>query len=399
VVRRARPRSRPMIETHEHRQLRETARRVIEAHVNPFVDEWEAAGMFPAREVFRRFGEAGLLGITKPVAYGGLGLDYTYEFAFAEELGHIKCGGVSMAIGVQTDMATPALAKHGSDALRREWLAPAIAGDAVGCIGVTEEGAGSDVASLRTFARRDGGDYVITGSKMFITNGVQADFMCMLANTSQEGGPHRNKSLIVVPMKAKGVTVLRKLDKLGMRSSDTAQLYFDEVRVPAANRIGEEGKGFVYQMEQFQEERLIAACKGITALEDVIQETVDYTSERKAFGGRLIDNQYIQFKLAELLTEVQALRGLTHMAVEKYAAGEDVTMLASMAKYKVGTLATRVPSECLQFWGGQGYMEESRIARMYRDLRLSGIGGGANEIMLRIIARRAGMGGRANPPG
>jgi citronellyl-CoA dehydrogenase len=388
-----------MIETHEHRQLRETARRVIEAHVNPFVDEWEAAGMFPAREVFRRFGEAGLLGITKPVAYGGLGLDYTYEFAFAEELGHIKCGGVSMAIGVQTDMATPALAKHGSDALRREWLAPAIAGDAVGCIGVTEEGAGSDVASLRTFARRDGGDYVITGSKMFITNGVQADFMCMLANTSQEGGPHRNKSLIVVPMKAKGVTVLRKLDKLGMRSSDTAQLYFDEVRVPAANRIGEEGKGFVYQMEQFQEERLIAACKGITALEDVIQETVDYTSEREAFGGRLIDNQYIQFKLAELLTEVQALRGLTHMAVEKYAAGEDVTMLASMAKYKVGTLATRVPSECLQFWGGQGYMEESRIARMYRDLRLSGIGGGANEIMLRIIARRAGMGGRANPPG
>lgn len=383
-----------MIETHEHRQLRETARRVIETHVNPFVDEWEAAGIFPAHDVFRRFGEAGLLGITKPVEYGGLGLDYTYEFAFAEELGHIKCGGVSMAVGVQTDMATPALAKHGSDALRREWLAPAIAGEAVGCIGVTEEGAGSDVASLKTFARRDGGDYVINGSKMFITNGVQADFMCMLANTGSEGGPHRNKSMIVVPMKTKGVTVLRKLNKLGMRSSDTAQLYFDEVRVPVANRIGEEGKGFVYQMEQFQEERLIAACKGITALEDVISETVEYTRERKAFGGSLIDNQYIQYKLAELLTEVQALRGLTQMAVEKYAAGEDVTMLASMAKYKVGTLATRVPSECLQFWGGQGYMEESRISRMYRDLRLSGIGGGANEVMLRIIARLAGMTGR-----
>src|SRR5690606_6595243 len=265
-----------MLFTHEHEELRRTTRKVIEAHVNPFVDEWEKAGIFPAHRVFRKFGEAGLLGITKPTQYGGLGLDWSYEFAFAEELGHIRCGGVGMAIGVQTDMCTPALAKHGSDELRREWLAPAIAGEVVGCIGVSEEGAGSDVASLKTHARKDGDDYVITGSKMWITNGTQADFMCMRANTSTEGGPHRNKSLIVVPMKSKGVTVARKLDKLGMHSSDTAQLFFDEVRVPQRNRIGEENKGFIYQMEQFQEERLIAAAKGITTLEDIIAETIEY---------------------------------------------------------------------------------------------------------------------------
>ncbi len=380
-----------MLFTHEHEELRRTTRKVIEAHVNPFVDEWEKAGIFPAHQVFRKFGEAGLLGITKPTEYGGLGLDWSYEFVFAEELGHIRCGGVGMAIGVQTDMCTPALAKHGSDELRREWLAPAIAGEVVGCIGVSEEGAGSDVASLKTHARKDGDDYVITGSKMWITNGTQADFMCMLANTSTEGGPHRNKSLIVVPMKSKGVTVARRLDKLGMHSSDTAQLFFDEVRVPQRNRIGEENKGFIYQMEQFQEERLIAAAKGITTLEDIIAETIEYTRERKAFGRSILDNQYVQFKLAELQTEVECLRGLTYMAVERFIAGEDVTRLASMAKYKVGKLASSIPSECLQFWGGQGYMNENRISRVYRDIRLSAIGGGANEIMLQIVSKLMGM--------
>jgi citronellyl-CoA dehydrogenase len=202
----------------------------------------------------------------------------------AEELGTIKCGGVPMAIGVQTDMATPALARFGSDEVRREFLAPAISGDAVACIGVSEPGAGSDVASIKTQARLDGDDYVINGGKMWITNGTQADWICLLANTG-EGPVHRNKSLICVPMKSKGVQIARKLDKLGMRSSDTAQIFFDNVRVPKRNRIGEEGAGFTYQMIQFQEERLWAAARCLKAMEAIIEETIDYTRGRKAFGG------------------------------------------------------------------------------------------------------------------
>jgi citronellyl-CoA dehydrogenase len=380
-----------MLFTHQHEELRRTARAVIERHVNPYVDEWEREGMFPAHRVFKKFGEAGLLGITKPAAYGGLDLDYSYEIVFAEEIGRIDCGGVGVAIGVQTDMCTPALAKYGGDELCHEFLAPSIAGDMVGCIGVTEEGAGSDVASVKTFARKDGDDYVITGSKMFISNGVQADWMCMLANTSEDGGPHRNKSLIVVPLKSKGVTVARKLDKLGMYCSDTAQLSFDEVRVPQRHRIGEENRGFGYQMEQFQEERLLGATKALTALETVVADTIEYTRQRKAFGKAILDNQYVHFKIAEMQTELEALRALLYQAVERYVAGEDVTKLASMAKYKAGVLTQQVPSQCLQFWGGQGYMQENRIARAYRDFRLTSIGGGANEIMLTIISKRMGI--------
>src|SRR3569623_697871 len=203
-------------------------------------------------------GGLGFLGLNKPAEFGGAGLDYSYALMMAEELGPLPCGGVPMAIGVQTDMATPALARFGSDEVRREFLAPSIAGDYVACIGVSEPGAGSDVASIKTSARADGDDYVINGGKMWITNGVQADWICLLANTS-EGQVHRNKSLICVPMKTKGVQVARKLDKMGMRSSDTAQIFFDNVRVPKRNRIGAEGEGFTYQMLPFQEERQRAA--------------------------------------------------------------------------------------------------------------------------------------------
>ena len=215
---------------------------------------------FPSHELFKKLGNLGFLGLNKPVEFGGQGLDYSYALMMAEELGAIHCGGVPMAIGVQTDMATPALARFGSDEVRREFLAPAISGDAVACIGVSEPGAGSDVASIKTSARSDGDDYVINGGKMWITNGVKADWICLLANTG-DGPVHRNKSLICVPMKSKGVQVARKLDKMGMRSSDTAQIFFDEVRVPKRNRIGEEGKGFTYQMVQFQEERLWGAAR------------------------------------------------------------------------------------------------------------------------------------------
>ena len=373
--------------THEHLEIKRTTKRIVDEHINPHVDEWEAASQFPAHQVMKRLGDAGLLGISRPETYGGLGLDYSYEIACVEELGHIQAYGISSAIGIQATMSTPALAKYGSDELRDEWLAPTIAGDIVACLGVSEEGSGSDVANVKTYARRDGDDYVINGSKMWTTNGMQADWMCMLVNTSQEGGPHRNKSLIIVPLDRPGVT-RHELKKLGLHSSDTAQSFFDDVRVPARYLIGEENKGFRYQMEQFQEERLYVVARSIGLMEDAIVDTVEYIRQRKAFGKSILDNQFVQFRLAEMQTEIEALRALLHKAVEAYVAGEDVTTLASMAKYKMGRLAEWIPGECLRFWGGQGFMAENRISRTYRDMKLAAIGGGANEIMLQVIAKR-----------
>ncbi|HJQ60630.1 MAG TPA: acyl-CoA dehydrogenase family protein, partial [Vineibacter sp.] len=303
--------------TAEHEQIRRTLRSIIDRDINPHVDAWEQAGIFPAHEVFKKLGDAGLLGIHKPVEYGGAGLDYSYALVMAEELGHINCGSVPMAIGVQTDMATPALARFGSDALRKEFLAPSISGDYVACLGVSEVGAGSDVASIKTTARRVGGDYVINGGKMWTTNGTQADWMCLLANTG-EGPVHKNKSLICLPMKTTGVQVVKKLDKLGMRSSDTAQIFFDEVKVPVRNLIGQEGMGFVYQMQQFQEERLWGAISDVVGMERLIDETAEYTRERKVFGRPLLDNQIIHFKLAELRTEIELVRSLCYRACEEY---------------------------------------------------------------------------------
>ena len=375
-----------MLFTEEHQELRRSVRKFVETEINPYVDQWEEAGIFPAHELFRKMGQQGFLGINKPVEFGGMGLDYSYVAAFAEEIGNCDDGSIPMAVGVQTDMATPALARFGSDELRREFLAPAIAGEMVACIGVTEPGAGSDVAGIRTNARKDGDDYVINGHKMFITNGVQGDWVCLLCNTG-DGPIHRNKSLICVPLKSKGVTVERKLDKLGMRASDTALLHFDDVRVPQRNRIGEENEGFTYQMIQFQEERLWAGFTLLRGLEKLIEETIEYTRERKAFGQSILDNQVVHFKLAELQTEIELLRSLCYRAAEKLVAGEDVTYLASMAKLKGGRLARQVSDGCLQFWGGMGFMWESKITRFYRDLRLTSIGGGADEVMLQILCK------------
>jgi len=375
--------------TEQHNQIQDALRKFIEAEINPHVDEWEAAGIFPAHEVFEKMGKLGFLGVNKPVEYGGLGLDYSYAAAMAEALAHVRCGGIPMAIGVQTDMATPALARFGSDELKREFLAPSISGEYVACLGVSEVGAGSDVASLKTTARKDGDDYVINGGKMWTTNGTQADWICLLANTS-EGSAHRNKSLICVPMKTRGVEIARKLKKAGMNSSDTAQIHFDAVRVPQRYRIGEEGMGFMYQMMQFQEERLWAAA-GWQKSKFIIQETIDYLRERKAFGKPLLDNQYIYYKLAELQTEVEAVGALFHKAVALYVAGNDVTQLASMCKLKAARVAREVADWCVQFWGGMGYMEETRVNRFWRDTRLSSIGGGADEIMMGIIAKTMGI--------
>ncbi|POP52374.1 acyl-CoA dehydrogenase family protein [Zhongshania marina] len=378
-----------MILTEEHEAIRQTTAKFIDAEINPHADKWEADGIFPAHELFKKMGDLGLLGICKPLEYGGMGLDYSYQIVFSEELGRIATGGVSMGIGVQTDMATPALARFGSDELRKEFLVPAIAGEAVFSIAVSEPHAGSDVAAIKTTAKKDGDDYVINGSKMWITNSTQADYLCLLANTSDDK-PHLNKSLIVVPTNTPGISFSEKLDKLGMRSSDTAQVFFDNVRVPQRNLIGEEGHGFIYQMLQFQEERLFAAAGSLKAMEDCINKTIDYTRERKIFGQSVLDNQVVHFRLAELQTEVEALRALTFDAVEGYIKGVDVTRKASMAKLKAGRLLREVTDGCMQYWGGMGYMWDNPIARAYRDTRITSIGGGADEVMLSIICKTMG---------
>jgi citronellyl-CoA dehydrogenase len=375
--------------TPEHEQIRDTVKRFVVNEINPHVKEWEAAQQYPAHQVMKRLGELGMLGLKYPEEYGGAGLDFSYSMVMAEALGYCDCGGVPMSIGVQTDMATPALARFGSDELRKQYLAPAIAGDMVSCIGVSEAGGGSDVSAIKTYAKKEGDDYVINGSKMWITNGLQADWCCLLANTSQEGGPHKNKSLIIVPMDSKGITK-QKIHKIGMWSSDTAQLFFDNVRVPRRNLVGQEGMGFIFQMMQFQEERLWAAASGITGMDLTIDQTIEYTRQRQVFGKSILDNQVVHFRLAELRTEVEALRALTYRAVELYTSGKDVTKLASMAKLKCGRLSREVNDACLQYWGGMGFTWDNPVSQGFRDGRLGSIGGGADEVMLGIICKLEG---------
>lgn len=376
--------------TDQHNEIRRTVNQFIEKEINPNVEEWEKEGIFPAHEVFKKAGELGLLGITKPEEYGGLGLDYSYAMVAQEEWGSANHGSVPLAIAVQTDMATPALARFGSEELKQNFLVPAIAGDMVAAIGVSEPHAGSDVAAIKTTARKRGDDYVINGTKMWITNSTQADYICLLANTSDDQ-KHQNKSLIVVPTDTQGFSTSPRLDKLGMRSSDTAQLFLDDVVVPQRYLIGEEGKGFTYQMMQFQEERLAGTAICIKGLENCIKQTVEYTTQREVFGKPLIDNQYINMNLAEMQMEIECLRALTYQACELYVGGGDPTLLASYAKLKAGQLCRTIPSDCLQFWGGMGYMWDNPVGRAMRDMRLTSIGGGADEVMLNIIGKRIGL--------
>ncbi|CAL1299354.1 unnamed protein product [Larinioides sclopetarius] len=321
--------------TQEHDELRKTVNKIIDKDINPYVDQWEKADIYPAKEIFKKLGDAGLLGITRPTEYGGLGLDYSFSVAFFEELSNINCQGVPMSIIVHTDMATPALARFGSEELKQEFLVPSIAGDRVSCVAVSEVHCGSDVAAIKTKAERKGDDLIINGGKMWITNGAQADWMCLLANT-REGPAHKNKSLICVPLDAPGIT-FNKINKLGTCSSDNVQFFFENVRVPAKNIIGEEGMGFIYQMLQFQDERL-GGC----------------------VGAQMID-------------------------------GQDVTKLASMAKLKAGRLTREVNDKCLQFWGGMGYTSDVLISRFFRDGRLLSIAGGSDEVMLSIISKYMGI--------
>ncbi len=375
--------------TQEHEEIRHTVRSFVEKEINPFVEEWEEQPPFPAHALFKKMGNLGLLGISKPEKYGGMGLDYSYNLVAAEELGRAHCGGVPLAIGVQTDMSTPAIARFGSEELCQQYLVPAIKGEMVASIAVSEPGAGSDVANIKTRAVKQGDDYIINGTKMWITNSTQADWYCLLANTSDDA-KHKNKSLIIVPRDAAGISLSTPLKKLGMRSSDTAQVFFDNVRVPRRNLVGIEGQGFMIQMMQFQEERMWGAANAIGGLEETIKATIEYTKQRNAFDQPLIDNQYIHFRLAELQTEVEALRALVYSTCERYIAGDNPTemlKLASMCKLKAGRLAREVSDSCLQFWGGMGFMWDNVVSRAYRDSRLASIGGGADEVMLGIICK------------
>ena len=373
----------------EHTMVRKSIADFVKKEINPFVDEWEEAGLAPLKELFIKMGKLGFLGIRYDPKYGGLGLDYWYETVFLEELGHIRALGLAVAISVQTNMATPAIDEFGSDYLKETYLTAAISGEMIGAIAVTEPGAGSDVAALQTTARKEGDEYVINGSKMFITNGVQADFYTLMARTSDEPGYH-SFSLFVVPSNLPGFAVGRKLDKLGSRISDTAELFFDNVRIPAKNLIGTEGEGFIQQMKQFQHERFSLLPYICIASRDVIELTVDYIKDRIVFGKPLIKNQVLQHQLADWLTEIEGFQHLIYHIVRMKEAGLDATREISMGKLMAGQLFPKIAAGCLKMHGGMGYMSEMIISRYYRDSIGLGIGGGADEVMRNIIAKLEG---------
>ena len=378
-----------MIETDEHQLFRKTLRDLFEREIEPHVNQWEAARTFPAHELFPKLASVGLLGLEYEEAYGGMAADHTFTVIAGEEMGRISCGGVPMAMAVQMAMATPALARYGSPELKETYLAPSIRGELVASIAVTEPDAGSDVAGIRTRAIRDGDEWVINGAKLYITNGTQADWLCLLARTTDDPG-YQGMSLIVVPTSTEGVVVSRKLEKLGMWSSDTAEFSFSDVRVPLSNTIGEIGRGFQQQMVQFQAERLITVYKQVGSIELALQRTKAYLAERRAFGKPLLSNQHLQFVLAELSARHDMLKHYSRAAADAVLRGEDATRFATIGKLMGSRLQREVADTCLQFHGGIGYMDEHWVSRFYRDTRLDSIGAGADEVMLRILSRMDG---------
>ena len=372
--------------TKDHDMVRRAVRDFVNKEINPHVDEWEEAGIAPLKKLFKKMGKLGFLGIRYDPKYGGQGLDYWYETVFLEELGHIKALGLAVAITVQTNMATPAIDEFGSEFLKQTYLKAAIEGKKVGAIAVTEPGAGSDVAALATTAERRSNHYVINGSKMYITNGTQADFYTLLARTSEDPGYH-SFSLFVIPADLPGVEVSRKLEKLGVWISDTAELYFDQVKVPVDHLIGKEGEGFIYQMQQFQHERFSLLPFACTAARDIIDLTVAYVRDRVVFGKPLIRRQVLQHRLADWVTEIESLKQFIYHMVRMKQAGLDATREISMGKLIAGQLLNKVADGCLQMHGGMGYMKESVISRYYRDARGLSIGGGADEVLRGVIAK------------
>ncbi|MBW1786577.1 MAG: acyl-CoA dehydrogenase family protein [Deltaproteobacteria bacterium] len=372
----------------DHEALRSLVRRFVDREINPNLDEWEATTI-PLHDLFRKIAELGLFGIRYDEKYGGQGLDDWFDTVFLEELGHIPAMGAQASILVQTHLATPAIHEFGSEYLKETYLKPAIAGEMVSALAITEPGAGSDVAALRTTAKKDGDSYVINGSKTFITNSLQADFLTLLARTDDGPGYHCF-GLFVVPTDLPGFGVSKELDKLGWRCSNTGELFFDDLRLPAENMIGRPGEGFIYQMKQFQYERFSGLPLMYVSARDMIDLTVDYIRQREVFGKPLISKQVLRHRLADWVTGIESLRQLTYHIVRMKIEKRDVTKEVSMGKLFGARLLREVADGCLQMFGGMGYMNENIITRYWRDARLMSIGAGADEVMSDIIAKLEG---------
>ena len=374
--------------TEEHEAFRKSVRAWVEKELTPHALEWDRAGIFP-REVFKTAGELGFLGINHDPKYGGSGLDYWFVTAFCEELARSQNAGVNMALMVQSQMATPIINEIGTDEQKREFLEPALKGEKIAALGVSEPGAGSDVANIKTTARIDGDDYVINGSKMWITNGTRADFITLGVRTGEAG--YGGISLVTFPTDVKGFTVSKKLDKVGNLASDTAILYFEDCRIPRRYVLGEENEGFYSIMTNFQGERLVASISTVAGMERMLEDAIRYGNEREAFGRPLMKFQVWRHKFVEHLTAIEAAKRLTYHAVALYEAKQNPVKEISMAKLFVGDLVQKVAYDCQQFFGGMGYIEETPIARAWRDVRLITIGGGTSEIMKEIISKLHGF--------
>jgi citronellyl-CoA dehydrogenase len=368
----------------EHQALRAVARKFVQTELVPRAREFDEAGR-PDKEIFRRLGELGLLGIRYDPKYGGQGLDYSYHAVFLEELALCDNAGVAMGVSVQTDMATPALARFGSEELKEKYLVPAIRGEQVAAIAVTEPGAGSDVAGITTRAVRDGDHWVINGSKIFITNTANADWLCLLAVTDPGAG-YRGFTQIVVPTDTPGFSY-RLLDKIGNRGSDTGLLSFDDVRVPISNTIGDPNRGFHQQMNQFQDERLVPVVTGPVSARRLWELTLDHARQRVVFGKPLAKMQVNRFKFVEMMIQITAAQDMARRCIARMTRGEDITLDVSMAKVFIANMKQYVATTCVQLFGGAGYIWENPAARAYVDWRLGTIGGGADEVMKEVVAR------------
>jgi alkylation response protein AidB-like acyl-CoA dehydrogenase len=378
--------------TAEHDQLRASVRRFVETEIAPHAREWDEAGWF-GDELIPRMGELGFLGLTVPPAYGGQGGDYWSTVVLAEELPRGGSGSVSMAVAVQTDMATPPILKFGTEEQKQAYLAPAVRGEKVACIGISEPEAGSDVRGIKTRARRDGDDWIIDGSKLYITNGVRGDFVVMVVRTAdaEPNDPWGGISLFLVDTDLPGFEVARKLDKVGMRASDTALLHLDGVRVPGDALLGTLHEGFKEIMWQLQGERLISAILSVSGSQLLLERTIGYCREREAFGRSLTRFQVTRHKLVDLATEIEAVRALVYECADAWNRGEYATTQIAMCKLAASTMGFRVADECLQLHGGYGYSREYDIERAWRDSRLSRIGGGADEVQREIISKLIGL--------
>jgi acyl-CoA dehydrogenase len=371
----------------EHEQFRAQLRRFIDSEIKPQAEGWEAAGSVP-RAVLRRMGELGFLGVRYPAEYGGSAMDTLATAVLAEELGRSTFGGFAITVLVHTDMASPHLANAGSAAQQARWMPGIISGELVTAVAVTEPDAGSDVAGMRTTARRDGDDYIINGTKMYITNGVHAGLVFVAAKTDAQAKGSRGVSIFAVERGTPGFSVGRALHKQGWLSSDTAELVFDNCRVPAANRLGEENRGFYAIMRNFQNERIVLGAQAMGEAQAMLALTLDWVRNRRAFGATLWDKQTIRQRLAMRSAEVEAARRLVYHAAWLDAQGQDCVREVSQVKALCGELVNRVAYDCQQFHGGMGYMRESPIERMVRDARIQSIGGGATEVMLEEVAKR-----------